>query len=118
MELKPKQDLIKFSGLFNEIMGLENNHHDFIAVELLDTMIIPNAIDYLREKFTNVLQITYPNLISQQIKNNTKADLGFEKLSTLELFEQFYQKIKGVPIDDRAKIIIAKIVKGEDDHVA
>lgn len=118
VELKPKQDLIKFSGLFNEIMGLENNHHDFIAVELLDTMIIPNAIDYLREKFTNVLQITYPNLTSQQIKNNTKADLGFEKLSTLELFEQFYQKIKGVPIDDRAKIIIAKIVKGEDDHVA
>ena len=118
VELKPKQDLIKFSGLFNEIMRLENNHHDFIAVELLDTMIIPNAIDYLRVKFTNVLQITYPNLTSQQIKNNTKADLGFEKLSTLELFEQFYQKIKGVPIDDRAKTIIAKIMKGEDEHVA
>lgn len=118
VELKPKQDLIKFSGLFDEIMQLENNHHDFIAVELLDTTIIPNAIDYLRTKFTNVLQITYPNLTSQQIKNNTKADLGFEKLSPLELFEQFYQKIKGIPIDDKAKTIIAKIMKGEDDHAA
>lgn len=116
--LKPKQDLIKFSGSFDEIMQLDNNHHDFVAVELLDTVIIPNAIDYLRTKFTNVLQITYPNLINQQLNNNTKADLGFEKLSSLELFEQFYQKIKGVPIDDKAKTIIAKIMKGEDDHVA
>ena len=116
--LKPKQNLIKFSGSFDEIMNLEDNHHDFIAVELLDTMIVPNAIDYLRTKFTNVLQITYPNLISQQIKNNTKADQGFEKLSSLELFAQFYQKIKGVLIDDKSKAIITKIMKGEDDHVA
>jgi len=116
--LKTKQNLIKFSGSFDEIMNLEDNHHDFIAVELLDTMIVPNAIDYLRTKFTNVLQITYPNLISQQIKNNTKADQGFEKLSSLELFAQFYQKIKGVPIDDKSKAIITKIMKGEDDHVA
>ena len=113
VELKPKQDLIKITGYFDEVMNYDNNHNDFIAVELLDTKIVPNAIDYLRKKYENVLQITYPNLISQQITNNTKADVGFEKLSSLELFEQFYEKIKGSKLDKEAKALVAEILKEE-----
>ena len=113
VELKPKQDLIKITGYFDEVMNYDNNHNDFIAVELLDTKIVPNAIDYLRKKYENVLQITYPNLISKQITNNTKADVGFEKLSSLELFEQFYEKIKGSKLDKEAKVLVAEILKEE-----
>lgn len=113
VELKLKQDLIKITGYFDEVMNYDNNHNDFIAVELLDTKIVPNAIDYLRKKYENVLQITYPNLISKQITNNTKADVGFEKLSSLELFEQFYEKIKGSKLDKEAKALVAEILKEE-----
>lgn len=113
VELKPKQDLIKITGYFDEVMNYDNNHNDFIAVELLDTKIVPNAIDYLRKKYENVLQITYSNLISKQITNNTKADVGFEKLSSLELFEQFYEKIKGSKLDKEAKALVAEILKEE-----
>ena len=113
VELKPKQDLIKITGYFDEVMNYDNNHNDFIAVELLDTKIVTNAIDYLRKKYENVLQITYPNLISKQITNNTKADVGFEKLSSLELFEQFYEKIKGSKLDKEAKALVAEILKEE-----
>lgn len=113
IELKPKQDLIKITGYFDEVMNYDNNHNDFIAVELLDTKIVPNAIDYLRKKYENVLQITYPNLISKQITNNTKADVGFEKLSSLELFEQFYEKIKASKLDKEAKALVAEILKEE-----
>ena len=113
VELKPKQDLIKITGYFDEVMNYDNNHNDFMAVELLDTKIVPNAIDYLRKKYENVLQITYPNLISKQITNNTKADVGFEKLSSLELFEQFYEKIKGSKLDKEAKALVAEILKEE-----
>lgn len=113
VELKPKQDLIKITGYFDKVMNYDNNHNDFIAVELLDTKIVPNAIDYLRKKYENVLQITYPNLISKQITNNTKADVGFEKLSSLELFEQFYEKIKGSKLDKEAKALVAEILKEE-----
>lgn len=119
VNLKPRQNLIKLTGLFNEIMeNYDQNNNDFIAVELLNPMIIPNAIDYLRTKYQNVLQITYPNLTNLQLKNNTKADIGFEKLSSVELFGQFYQKIKGVTIDDQANKIIAEIMKGANDHGA
>lgn len=113
VELKPKQDLIKITGYFNEVMNYDNNHNDFIAIELLDTKIVPNAIDYLRKKYENVLQITYPNLISKQFTNNTKADIGFEKLSSLELFEQFYEKIKGSKLDKDAKALVTEILKEE-----
>lgn len=113
VELKSKQDLIKITGYFDEVMNYDNNHNDFIAVELLDTKIVPNAIDYLRKKYENVLQITYPNLISKQITNNTKADVGFEKLSSLELFGQFYEKIKGSKLDKDAKALVAEILKEE-----
>ncbi|WP_455682926.1 exonuclease SbcCD subunit D [Thomasclavelia sp.] len=119
VKLKPQQDLIKLTGYFNEIMeNYESNNNDFIAIELLDTTIVPNAIDYLRTKYENVLQITYPNLTNLQFKNNTKADIGFEKLSSVELFGQFYQKIKGVTINNQAKKIIAEIMKGANDHDA
>lgn len=30
-------------------MNYDNNHNDFIAVELLDTKIVLNALDYLRK---------------------------------------------------------------------
>ena len=113
VELKPKQDLIKITGYFDEVMNYDNNHNDFIAVELLDTKIVPNAIDYLRKKYENVLQITYPNLISKQITNNTKADDSKKKLSSLELFEQFYEKIKGSKLDKEAKVLVAEILKEE-----
>ena len=66
VSLQPKQDLIKITGSFDEIMAdsFAVNNNDFIAVELTDSMLVPNAIDYLRTKFSNVLQITYSKLIS------------------------------------------------------
>lgn len=120
IELKPKQDLIKLSDNFEIIMSekYEGDNNNFYAIELLDKMITPNAIDYLRTKFEKVLQITYPNLINNQISNNTKADAGFEKLSSLELFEQFYQKIKGVELSVEAKEIVAKIIEGGNKDAA
>lgn len=118
VSLIPKQNLIKISDQFDEIMSdaYLSNNNDFIAVELSDTLLIPNAIDYLRTKFANVLQITYPQLISNESGNNTKADPGFEKLDHIELFEQFYQKIKGVALSEESKQIVMDIMmKGDKD---
>lgn len=119
VSLKPKQDLIKLTGYFDEIMADDypGNNHDFIAIELLDTMLVPNAIDYLRTKFSNVLQINYPHLSSNITSNNTKADAGFEKLDPVELYEQFYQKIKGEQLSKKSKEIISKIMQGGDKNV-
>lgn len=116
--LKPKQNLIKIRGYFDDLMAdtYPGNNVDFIAVELQDKSLIPNAIDYLRSKFLNVLQITYPSLVNEQDDHNlTKADTGFEKLNPVELFEQFYTKIKGEQLSDAGKKIVTEILLGGDD---
>ncbi len=121
VSLKPKQNLIKIKGKFADLMADDypSNHHDFIAVELEDQTLIPNAIDYLRTKFMNILQITYARLNTLENTNNlTKADSGFEKLNSVELFEQFYQKIKGENLSDQAKQIITDILAGGDENAA
>lgn len=121
INLKPKQNLIKISGYFDDLMAdtYPGNNVDFIAVELQDKSLVPNAIDYLRSKFLNVLQITYPSLVNEQDDHNlTKADAGFEKLNPVELFEQFYTKIKGEQLSDDGKKIVTKILLGGDDDVA
>lgn len=112
VKLQPKVNLIKISDYFDNIMSDANagNNNDYIAFELLDNMLVPNAIDYLRTKYANVLQITYPKLIQEELKNNTKADLGFEKLNPVELFEQFYQKIKGETLSEESKEIVTRIM--------
>lgn len=121
INLKPKQNLIKISGYFDDLMAdtYPGNNVDFIAVELQDKSLVPNAIDYLRSKFLNVLQITYPSLVNEQDDHNlTKADAGFEKLNPVELFEQFYTKIKGEQLSDDGKKIVTEILLGGDDDVA
>ena len=120
VSLQPKQDLIKITGSFDEIMAdsFAINNNDFIAVELTDSMLVPNAIDYLRTKFSNVLQITYQKLISNETSNNTKADPGFEQLDSVALFEQFYQKIKGTELSAEAKQIVTEIMMGGKENVA
>lgn len=121
IDLKPKQNLIKISGYFDDLMAdtYPGNNVDFIAVELQDKSLVPNAIDYLRSKFLNVLQITYPSLVNEQDDHNlTKADAGFEKLNPVELFEQFYTKIKGEQLSDDGKKIVTEILLGGDDDVA
>ena len=121
IDLKPKQNLIKISGYFDDLMAdtYPGNNVDFIAFELQDKSLVPNAIDYLRSKFLNVLQITYPSLVNEQDDHNlTKADAGFEKLNPVELFEQFYTKIKGEQLSDDGKKIVTEILLGGDDDVA
>lgn len=118
--LLPLQDVKKYKGIFASFMEdtviLERN--DFIAFELEDTMIIPSAIDRLRTLYPNVLQITYPNLMKKEETLTTKADPGFETLDPLSLYTEFYEKMKGSPLDKESAKIIQTSIDGGDDYVA
>ena len=43
---------------------------------------------------------------------------GFEKLDSVALFEQFYQKIKGTELSAEAKQIVTEIMMGGKENVA
>ena len=116
--LKPTIDLIKVKGLFEDIKNNQPNLNDYIAIELLDTKLVPNAIDYLHNIYPNILQLTYPNLNNIINTSTTKANNGFESLTPLELFGEFYEKIKNEKMNDEEKQIIENILKGGDNHDA
>lgn len=117
--LVPSQDVQVYRGMFTSFMDqeMEIKKDDFIAFELEDTMLVPNAIDRLRRIYPNVLQITYPHILPLDTSTKTKADNGFEKMEPIDLYSQFYEKMKGMPLEEASKDIIQKIMERGDEDV-
>lgn len=116
--LKPKNDLIKLTGKYEDILDYPNNHQDFISIELLDHQVIGHAFELLREKYPNLLQITYATLDNLSSSKQTTAAINFEKQTPVELFAEFYEKMKGEKPTQEDIEIIAQLFKEDDDNDA
>ncbi len=118
VEITPLRDVCKYSGMYKDILedDFVDSKEDFIAFELEDIHVIPHAIDILKTIYPNVLQITYPNLKHKEVMSQTKAEEGFEKKSTIELFEEFYSKIKGHSLKEESYIAMQKIIEEVNTH--
>lgn len=118
--LVPSMDVQVYRGTFASFMDYKKDikKDDYIAFELEDTMMVPNAIDRLRNQYPNVLQITYPHLIPLDTSTKTKADSGFEKMNPVELYTEFYEKMKGMPLEKASKDMIQAIIERGDEDVA
>lgn len=114
--LKPQKDLIKLTGKYEDVLHYPNNENDFVAVELLDKQVIGHAYDFLKEKYPYLLQITYRSL--EKLKTQqTASSLDVEKQSPLEIFKEFYEKMKGEAISQASETIIQQLLEevNEDD---
>lgn len=116
--LQPLKDLIRLKGTFQQIMDYPDNKKDFISIELLDRQIIGHAFERLKEKYPELLQITYASLDDLSSAKQTTASLHFEKQTPLELFCEFYEKMKGVSPANEDIDLIAQFLKEDDDHDA
>ncbi|MFV0396116.1 MAG: exonuclease SbcCD subunit D [Coprobacillaceae bacterium] len=117
--LHPSKDLKKYQGTYASFLeeGKIENKDDYISFSLEDTMIVPNAIDQLRQLYPNVLQITYPKLLQQNEIANTKASDTFENLDMHTLYQEFYQNMTGEELSDDLLEILDETL-GDDEHVA
>ena len=119
VSLSPQRDLIKVSGYFHEILDYPKNEQDFVSVELKDHQIIGHAFDRLKEKYPELLQVTYSALTNMTASHQTTASSSFEKQTPVELFSEFYEKMKGEKPDEEDIAVIASLLKEEDiDDVA
>lgn len=115
--LKPQKDFVKLKGRFEDVMHYEDNQQDFISIELLDKQIVGHAFERLKEKFPDLLQITYALLDNLSTDQKTAAT-GIEKQTPVELFIEFYEKMKGEkPILEEIDIV-EKLLKEDDEHDA
>lgn len=113
--LKPKKDLIRLEGKYTDILDYPDNSHDFISIELLDHQIIGHAFELLKEKYPNLLQITYASLDELSSTKQTTAAMNFEKQTPVELFAEFYEKMKGEKPTQQDLDIIDQLLKEDDE---
>lgn len=115
--LKPQKDFVKLKGRFEDVMHYEDNQQDFISIELLDKQIVGHAFERLKEKFPDLLQITY-SLLDELSSNQTTAAMNIEKQTPVELFVEFYEKMKGEKPVQGEIDIVEKLLKEDDEHDA
>lgn len=119
INLNPKIDLLKYEDYFDNFMEREDiDSRNYLSLAFKDTHLIINAKDRLRDKYPNILQISYPVLNAITSSNNTKAESGFEKKSILDVFEEFYNKVSVEPLDEQSKDIVQNIIEEGDYHDA
>lgn len=93
--LKPLHELRLARGRFDDLMKegpSEGNASDFFFVELTDEDDIPNAASRLRERFPNMLAMSYDN---HRTRSFTAVDApdNVEEKQPMELIQELYQLV-------------------------
>lgn len=111
--LVPLHDMRCIRGRLAELMGPEavkenaEGLEDYLQVTLTDTEELIDPVGTLRSVYPNVLQILLE-------KNRPGDETAYEsrltgkRKSTLQLFEEFYEMLKGGPMDDKRRAYAAE----------
>lgn len=116
-ELKPRLNLEKYQGTFEQFMNpcFIDKKDDFLAFELEDTTLIPHAIDQLRVIYPRLLQITYSYMIKQQNQLHTHSIQTIEDVDTQTLFSKFYQEMKNQELSEQQLTVINELLEKVGD---
>lgn len=117
--LKPLHEMRCIRGTLQQLMSSdvlameENSKDDYLQVTLTDTEELIDPIGTLRSVYPNVLQILLE-------KNKELDDAAYEsrlhsvKKDTVQLFTEFYELIKGEPMDElRLKAVKEAVTEAE-----
>lgn len=115
--LKPIRDLVKYTGKYEDLLNYPDNLRDYVSLELLDNQIIGHAFDRLKEKYPNLLQLTYKKL-DNKIKTNTSSSLDIETNNPIDIIKEFYEKMKGEEMDNDSIELISKLIEEVDNDDA
>ena len=111
--LKPLREMRCLKGKLADLMDpavLEENkeiREDYLQITLTDTEELIDPIGTLRSVYPNVLQLILE-------KNKSPEDGGYyssmtlERKSTAELFAEFYEMLKGEPLDEYRRAVVSE----------
>ncbi|QDP40400.1 exonuclease SbcCD subunit D [Radiobacillus deserti] len=108
--LIPRRDMRVLAGYFDELMKLDPSE-DYLHIQLLDEGQLIDPIGKLRKVFPNILRL------ERKVQTSTKGLKDLEqlrekqKMSHTELFEAFYEEMKGDKIPDERKSYMERIVQ-------
>lgn len=109
--LKPLREMRCLKGKLEELMRPEilaenaDCLEDYIQVTLTDEEELIDPIGTLRSAYPNVLQLLLEKKIAQQ-EQQYENGLSCERKSTAELFGEFYEMLKGEPLDEKRLAVV------------
>lgn len=122
LPLKPLRELRCIKGTLSELISNqvqllnEKNREDFFQVTLTDRSELIDPMSTLRSVYPNVLLLLFE-------KNKSTSEEGYEsrvctaRKSTTELFGEFYEMLKGEPLDEKRKAAVEKAAKEAEEEL-
>lgn len=99
--LKPKRDLIKLKGFFDELTDKEfyksMDTESYVQITLLDEQDIPNAFGKLATVYPNLMQMRYENRRTMAEADLLSNEKGLDMAPEI-LFSQFYETMNNQPM--------------------
>lgn len=115
----PSITMRKYEAYFQTLMDHSltpvENIQDYLAFELLDSSLKPNAMDLLRGIYPNVMQLTYKMLEENLENKRTVASSTFKKMDDRSLFEEFYKNIREQSLSNEQCDIINELFEKVGD---
>jgi len=111
--LKPLREMRCIKGRLEELMRrdviAENADclEDYIQVTLTDEEELIDPMGTLRSVYPNVLQLLLEKRLVGE-ERGYESSISFEKKSIAELFGEFYEMLKGEPLDEKRKQVVAE----------
>ena len=106
--LNPELDLRKLNDSFYHIQNMESSN-DYLYIILTDKERIPDALNRLRVKFPNIMDLKYENL-SEKMETNLSEIAEAKLYSPMELFSGFFKEIHGEEMSEEEKILVEQLI--------
>ena len=120
LPLKPLHEMRCIKGKLSELISSEvqllneKDREDYLQVTLTDEDELIDPMGTLRSVYPNVLRLLFE-------KNQKDTEEGFEsrlytaKKSTVELFSEFYEMLKGEALDEKRKTAVEDAAKEAEE---
>lgn len=116
LHFKPLRDMRVVKGLFDDVMKEASD--DYVFFELEDPHTIMEAMNQLRRRYPNAMGLEYTRMEKRNNQAITKKREATQTATLPELFNQYYETFRDLPLNDAQKQVIQKVYekigKGED----
>lgn len=120
LPLQPLREMRKIKGPIMELMAearkQSGEKEDFIQATLTDREEVIDPMETLRSVYPNVMQIVRENSTNSSL-HNTKIE-NRENKSLQELFEEFYEGIRGEKLNEEQQLMLRDVIKKIEEEKA
>lgn len=120
--LTPLRDMRCIKGALAELISprvvaeCSQGREDYLQVTLTDTEELIDPMGTLRSVYPNVLQIIMEKNLQSDVGEYESRIVGQRK-GTAELFGEFYELLKGEPMDEKRRGIVEEVADAVGDRI-